>query len=171
MSDKYLPLLNTIQDPTEQLAARTIYANKQLVTASDFANLIIAQKNGLPIYLRDVATADIDFSDRNGFTLRNGAPAYYITIARNNDANTVALLDEVNQAIRELNDGALLEAGLMIDLSFDASVHIRNALILVKSNLGLGVLLALGLLWLFMRGWRAALFVGLRPSRYRSLHS
>jgi hypothetical protein len=32
LSDKYLPLLNTIQDPTEQLAARTIYANKQLGT-------------------------------------------------------------------------------------------------------------------------------------------
>lgn len=32
LSDKYLPLLNTIQDPTEQLAARSIYANKQLGT-------------------------------------------------------------------------------------------------------------------------------------------
>ncbi|WP_445115030.1 phage major capsid protein, P2 family [Acinetobacter sp. WZC-1] len=32
LSDKYLPLLNTVQDPTEQLAARTIYANKQLGT-------------------------------------------------------------------------------------------------------------------------------------------
>ncbi|WP_430283760.1 efflux RND transporter permease subunit, partial [Pseudoalteromonas sp.] len=124
-------------------------------------DMIIAYSGERPIYLRDVATADIDFSDRNGFTLRNGAPAYYITIARNNDANTVALLDEVNQAIRELNDGALLEAGLMIDLSFDASVHIRNALILVKSNLGLGVLLALGLLWLFMRGWRATAIIAL----------
>ncbi|HSG51528.1 MAG TPA: efflux RND transporter permease subunit [Rheinheimera sp.] len=124
-------------------------------------DMIIAYSGERPIYLRDVATADIDFSDRNGFTLRNGAPAYYITIARNNDANTVALLDEVNQAIHELNDGALLEAGLMIDLSFDASVHIRNALILVKSNLGLGVLLALGLLWLFMRGWRATAIIAL----------
>lgn len=32
LSDKYLPLLNTIQNPTEQLAARMIYANKQLGT-------------------------------------------------------------------------------------------------------------------------------------------
>jgi len=124
-------------------------------------DMIIAYSGERPIYLRDVATADIDFTDRNGFTLRNGAPAYYITIARNNDANTVTLLDDINLAVTELNEGPLLEAGLMMDLSFDASVHIRNALALVKSNLGLGVLLALGLLWLFMRGWRATAIIAL----------
>ena len=32
LSDKYLPLLNTIQNPTEQISARMIYANKQLGT-------------------------------------------------------------------------------------------------------------------------------------------
>lgn len=32
LSEKYLPLLNTIQNPTEQLSARMIYANKQLGT-------------------------------------------------------------------------------------------------------------------------------------------
>ena len=124
-------------------------------------DMIIAYSGERPIYLRDVASAKIDFTDRAGFTLRNGAPAYYITIARNNDANTVALLDDINLAINELNNGVLLEAGLMMDLSFDASVHIRNALALVKSNLGLGVLLALGLLWLFMRGWRATAIIAL----------
>ncbi len=124
-------------------------------------DMILAYSGDRPIYLRDVASAELGFSDRNGFTLRNGAQAYYITIARNNDANTVALLDEINLAITELNNGPLLEAGLMIDLSFDASVHIRNALALVKSNLGLGVLLALGLLWLFMRGWRTTAIIAL----------
>lgn len=32
LSDKYLPQLNTIQNPTEQISARMIYANKQLGT-------------------------------------------------------------------------------------------------------------------------------------------
>ena len=123
--------------------------------------MIIGYSGERPIYLGDVATTELGFSDRAGFTLRNGAQAYYITIARNNDANTVALLDDINLAVNELNQGALLDAGLMIELSFDASVHIRNALALVKSNLGLGVLLALGLLWLFMRGWRATAIIAL----------
>ncbi len=124
-------------------------------------DMIISYNGDRPVYLRDLAKVETRLVDRPGFTLRNGAPAYYITIARNNDANTVALLDDLNQAIAELNAGPLAEAGLMIDLSFDASVHIRNALALVKGNLGLGVALALGLLWLFMRGWRATLIIAL----------
>lgn len=111
------------------------------------------------IYLKDIATVEDTVTDRRSMTLRNGKPAYYITVSRNNDANTVAVLDEINQAISELNSGVLKEAGLAIELSFDSSVHIRNALALVKSNLGLGVLLACGILWLFFRGIKTTLII------------
>ena len=123
------------------------------------SNMIISYSGDRPVFLQDVATVENTLVDRFGFTLRNGAPAYYITISRGNEANTVALLDDINLAIKELNEGPLAEVGLMIDLSFDSSVHIRNALLLVKSNLGLGVFLALGILWLFLRGWKATLII------------
>lgn len=123
------------------------------------ADMIISYSGDRPVYLRDIATIEDTYVDRNGFTLRNGAIAYYITLKRSNEANTVTLLDDINKALQELNEGPLLDAGLMIDLSFDSSVHIRNALTLVKSNLGLGVLLALGILWFFLRGWKATLII------------
>ena len=81
---------------------------------------------------------------QDGFTLRNGYPAYYITVDRDYDANTVAILDEVNKAIVDINENVLHAEGLEMDLSFDASVHIRRAIALVKNNLGLGLLLAIG---------------------------
>ncbi len=112
----------------------------------------IAYSNNRPIYLSDIAIVENTLVDKQAFTLRNGKPAYYITLTRSNESNTVAVLDEVNKAIKELNSGTLGEAGLALELSFDASVHIRNALDLVKSNLSLGVLLACGILWLFFRG-------------------
>ncbi|WP_440053688.1 efflux RND transporter permease subunit [Pseudoalteromonas sp. T1lg65] len=112
-----------------------------------------------PISLGDIATVERTFSDRFGMSGRNGKPAYYIRIARTNEANTVALLDEINIAIKELNDGVLADHDLSIELSFDASVHIRNALLLVKSNLGLGVLLSLIILWLFFRGWKTTFVI------------
>jgi multidrug efflux pump subunit AcrB len=124
-------------------------------------DMIISYSGDRPVYLRDVAKVEDTLVDRFGFTLRNGSPAYYITLTRGNDANTVTLLDEINKAIKELNEGPLLDAGLMIDLSFDSSVHIRNALTLVKSNLGLGVFLALGILWFFLRGWKATLIIAI----------
>ena len=125
----------------------------------NLGEMIVGYSQNRPIYLNDVATVEQTLQDRFAFTLRNGAPGYYITIQRANGSNTVVVLDEINQAIKELNEGPLAEVGLMIDLSFDASVHIRNALNLVKSNLGLGVLLALGILWLFLRGIRPTLII------------
>ncbi|KXI29433.1 efflux RND transporter permease subunit [Paraglaciecola hydrolytica] len=128
---------------------------------NSLADMIIAYSGERPVYLHDVAKVENTLVDRQGFTLRNGASAYYITISRASEANTVTLLDDINQAIDELNKGALGDAGLMIDLSFDSSVHIRNALKLVQSNLGLGVLLALGILWFFLRGWKATLLIAM----------
>ena len=121
--------------------------------------LIVGWSNERPIYLSEVADVDIVPRKQDGFTIRNGYPAYYITVQREPDANTVAILDEVNKAIVELNDNVLHDAGLEMDLSFDASVHIRRAIELVKNNLGLGLLLAVGVLYFLMRSRRATFLV------------
>jgi multidrug efflux pump subunit AcrB len=125
----------------------------------NLTNMIIGYSGDRAIYLKDIATVENTLVDRSGFNLRSGQPAYYFTLKRQNNANTVALLDEINIALKELNEGPMLDAGLTIDLSFDASVHIRNALKLVQGNLGLGVLLALIILWLFLRGLRNTLII------------
>jgi len=121
--------------------------------------LIVGWSNERPIYLSEVADVDVVPRKLDGFTLRNGYPAYYITLQRSFDANTVTILDEVNVAIAELNAGPLAEAGLEMDLSFDASVHIRRAISLVRSNLGIGLLLAVGVLYFLMRSRRATFLV------------
>jgi multidrug efflux pump subunit AcrB len=104
---------------------------------NELNELIVGWSNERPIYLNEVADVAIVPRKQDGFTLRNGYPAYYITVQREYDANTVQILDGINAAIVELNDGPLKQAGLEIDLSFDASVHIRRAIALVRSNLGI----------------------------------
>jgi len=126
---------------------------------TNLTEMIIGYSGDRPIYLKDIATVENTLVDRFGFNMRNGQPSYYFTLKRQNDANTVALLDEINIAIKELNAGPMLEAGLVIELSFDASVHIRNALELVQNNLGLGIVLALLILWLFLRGWKSIFII------------
>lgn len=126
---------------------------------SNLTEMIIGYSGERPIYLKDIATVENTLVDRFGFNMRSGQPSYYFTLKRQNDANTVALLDEINIAVKELNEGPMKEAGLVIELSFDSSVHIRNALKLVQNNLGLGIVLALIILWLFLRGWRNILII------------
>jgi multidrug efflux pump subunit AcrB len=121
--------------------------------------LIVGWSGDRPVYLSEVADVEVVPRKLDGFVLRNGHPAYYITVQRAYDANTVSILDEINVAIAELNSGPLAEAGLEMDLSFDASVHIRRAIALVQNNLGIGLLLAVGVLYFLMRSRRATFLV------------
>jgi multidrug efflux pump subunit AcrB len=127
----------------------------------ELGELIVARREGQSIRLRDVAEITTDLYPRSGFMYRTGYPAYYIRVQGKYGANTVAILDDINAAIAELNAGPLADADLQVVLSFDASVHIRRAIALVNGNLVLGVLLALGVLWCFLRGWRATLLIAL----------
>ena len=125
----------------------------------ELGDLIVARPNNQPVRLREVADISTELYPRSGFMYRTGYPAYYISVQGKYGANTVSILDDVNEAIAELNTGALAAEELQIVLSFDASVHIRRAIALVNGNLVLGVFLALGVLWWFLRGWRATLMI------------
>lgn len=127
----------------------------------ELGDLIVARRGNEPVFLSEVAEISTELYPRSGFMYRTGYPAYYIQVQGKYGANTVTILDDINAAIEELNAGPLADEQLQMVLSFDASVHIRRAIGLVNGNLILGVILALGVLWLFLRGWRATLLIAL----------
>lgn len=128
-------------------------------TPDNLGQLIVTYNDGRPVYLNELAEVKIGTIDNQGFTKRNGYPAYYMTVQGAFDANTVSVLGELNKAIEELNVQTLNPQGLIMDLSFDASVHIKRAILLVKGNLGIGVLLALIILFAFLRSARATFMI------------
>lgn len=127
----------------------------------ELSDLTVGWRQGQPVYLRDVATVGLAPADNQSFSLRNGFPAYYITLNQRADANSVEILDELNDVIAELNAGPLAENKLTLELSFDSSLHIRRAISMVQNNLMLGLLLAGFVLFFFLRDLRATLLVGL----------
>jgi len=128
---------------------------------SDLGDLIVARRNGEAVHLREIADITTELYPRSGFMYRTGSPSYYLRVQARYGGNTVSILDDINAVIDELNTGPLSDRDLEMTLSFDASVHIRRAIALVNGNLVLGVLLALAVLWCFLRGWRATLLIAL----------
>ncbi|HEY0973037.1 MAG TPA: efflux RND transporter permease subunit [Solimonas sp.] len=128
---------------------------------ADLGSLIVGWSGDRPLYLREVADVDIGYQDAQAFTYRNGEPGYYITLQRTSDSNTVALIEGVKEAIAELNAGPLAREQLLMDLSWDASVYVKRAIGFVQESLVIGILLAVGGLWYFLRGPRALLVIGL----------
>ncbi|MFT5140581.1 MAG: multidrug efflux pump subunit AcrB, partial [Rhodothermales bacterium] len=124
-----------------------------------FKNLILEWRDGRPIRLGDVAEVEVARGKKNGIVIQNGNPAMALRVDRANGANVLGTLTLVKEAVAELRDGPLASAGLGIEQSFDASVFINRAVTMVSSNILLGVLLAVGVLWWFLRDMRATLLI------------
>lgn len=127
----------------------------------EMRSLILEWRNGSPITLGDIAEIRIQGGDENYASVQNGNPAISIRIDRESKANVLSTLEAVKVKVAEINEQILAEQQLTMVQSFDASVFIYRAINLVTSNLILGVLLAVGILWWFMRQRRATLIVAL----------
>jgi len=117
-------------------------------------SLVLSWRDGRPVHLSDVASIDVSPPTRQFFAYQNGNPAFGIQIRRANGANVLATLDAVKAAVAELREGPLKARGLGIEQSFDSSLFIRRAVSLLTENLVIGTLLALGVVWWFMRELR-----------------
>ena len=121
--------------------------------------LVLTWRDGRPVRLADLATIDVAPPTRTFFAYQNGNPAVGIQVFRANGANVLATLDAVKAAVAELREGPLKANGLGIEQSFDASLFIRRAVHLLTENLIVGALLALVVVWWFMREWRVTLLI------------
>ncbi|MEO1079719.1 MAG: efflux RND transporter permease subunit [Pseudomonadota bacterium] len=129
--------------------------------ADELEGLILEWRSGLPIRLGDLATVEYGPPDRQGFIYHNGLSAARLSITKTTDANVLEALDGVKAKIDELNEGLFAERALRADYSFDPALYINRSINLLTGNLIAGVMLAIGVLWLFLRQWRATLIIAL----------
>jgi multidrug efflux pump subunit AcrB len=124
-----------------------------------FKDMILEWREGRPIRLGDIADVRVARGKKTQIAIQNGNPAMSLRVDRANGANVLGTLTLVKEAVAELREGPLAAAGLDIQQSFDASVFINRAVSMVINNLLLGVLLAIAVLWLFLRDGRATLLI------------
>jgi len=129
--------------------AITIYANPQLVRSEEFANLIISQKNGLPIYLKDVADVVESYEDVKTLATSQGERSIAIAILRQPGANTVEVVKAVKQLLPQLQKQ--MPDSIRLTLLNDRSLSIIEAIHDVNLTLGLTVLLVVLVIFLFLK--------------------
>ena len=127
--------------------------------ADQLENTILTWRDGAPVRLGDIATVYVGPDEARGITYQNGKPALGMRVLRQPGSNTLTAIDAVIQKMDELNQTNPDLYGLTIEKSFDPSVFIRRAVALLTENMGIGIMLAVGSLWLFVRRLRATLLI------------
>ena len=127
----------------------------------DLGEMVLDWREGRPVYLRDVADIEVRLVDRSGFVIQNGRAAMAVNAHRETGVNVLQVMAGLREAAQELREGPLKRAGLSFVQVYDETRYIDRSINMVSSNLLLGVLLAVGVLWWFFRKLRATLMVAL----------
>ena len=133
----------------------SIATTDQLFTAAEYRQLIVAWRRGAPIRLGDVATVTDSVEDVRVAGVYNGRPTIMLIVYRQPNANIIRAVDNVLSILPQLK--AQMPAGMRLDLAMDRTATIRASIVDVQHTLILSVMLVVGVVFVFLRDWRATL--------------
>ena len=129
--------------------------------AEQLPEMVLEWRDQRPVKLRDIADVEVRTIDRNSFVINNGELSIAVNASREAGINVIETMEQLKDAVHELREGALKRAGLSIDQVYDETLYIKDAIALLFSSLGIGLLLAVGVLWWFVRRLRITLIVAI----------
>jgi multidrug efflux pump len=138
--------------PRQQVA---IGANDQLLSADAYPALVIAWRNGAAVRLADVGSVTGGVENDRVSAGYRGKPAVVIDIQRQPGANIVATADRIKRTLPDLQRA--IPAAIKLAIVADRTQTIRASVADVQGTLVLAVLLVVGVIYLFLRTWRATL--------------
>jgi multidrug efflux pump len=133
----------------------TIDDNDQISDAGQYNKLVIAYKNGTPVYLGDVAKIVSAPENAELGAWVNKTPAIIINIQRQPNANVIGTVNTIQRELPQLTDG--LPAGLDVAVVSDGTTSIRASVGEAEFELALAVLLVVAVIFVFLRNWRATI--------------
>lgn len=137
----------------------TIRINGELQSVDDVKNIIIQNKNGNVLRLKDVANITLTTKDIEGYARRNGKPALQISATKAKGGNSVYVADKVKEEIENLKKQ--LPSNIVLDIEYDSSIDINNSIKNVRDNAFTGLILASIVLLIFLKNVRATFIVAI----------
>ena len=132
-----------------------IEANDQAKTASEFAPLIIAYRQGAAVRLRDVAEVVDSVEDVRNAGLADARPAVLLILSRQPGSNILATVARVKDQLPLLR--AALPGALDLKVVMDRTGTIRASLHDVETALGVSIVLVILVVFLFLHNVRTTL--------------
>ena len=125
----------------------------EVTSPKAFEDIPVAYTNGVPIRVRDIGRVDDGLEEKRSVSLLNGKPAVAVRIYKKSGGNIVDMADSVKQKVREIN--TVLPEGINeLVITQDMSIFTIVSLAQTRNDLLLGGILAVLIIFLFLRDWR-----------------
>ncbi|MEQ6438078.1 CusA/CzcA family heavy metal efflux RND transporter [Comamonas sp. w2-DMI] len=129
-------------------------------TLDDIGNIVLKEQGGVPVYVRDVATVQIDAEVRQGAIIKGGyteGVSGIVLMMRGGNAKEV--VTRVKERVAEINAKGMLPGGLQIVPYYDRTDLVDSALWTVGKVLIEGIFLVVVVLFIFLGDVRSSLIV------------
>ena len=133
----------------------------QFRDAEDVGKVIIARRDGQPVYVRDIATVKLGYKKPTGLVMNFGEACIAINCVRETGANVLDTMVGLRAVRDRLNHDILAQRGLELVQVYDETDYIYSAIGLVNENIVIGSLLTVVVLLLFLRSARSIIVITL----------
>jgi HAE1 family hydrophobic/amphiphilic exporter-1 len=145
-----------VQDGGSELQVRTL---GQFTTLSGLENLVLYSNPAGTVYLRDVAQVEDTHKTQQQLLRLNGTPGIGVNVFKQSDANTVTVAAEISRALTELENS--FPEGSSAGILFNQADFINDSIGSVLRVGLVGAILAVFILFMFLRNLRSTLVIGL----------
>jgi len=139
-----------VTTPVREWTLRTL---GRLTEPRAFDELVVAERGGSPIRVRDIGWAEDGTKEPRSLSRLDGRPGVTLEVLRQSGTNTVAVIEGVRRRLEQL--AGQLPADVQVEIVRDQSRYIDRALHEIERHLVLGSILASVVVLLFMRSLRA----------------
>lgn len=124
----------------------------------DLENMVVQNRDGAPIYLKDIAKVEDSITDNRQIARYNGKPTVGLGIVKIANTNTVEIIKEVK---KKLDEEIIpnLPPGLNIEVSSNDSIFINQIVNSLKEHLVEGTLFAALIVLIFMRSFSSTIMI------------
>ena len=120
---------------------------------------IVAQNGDAIVRLADIARRENGLRQTRWGVQRKRRHFHCHQRAGGQNVSVLEVMERLNKVVADLDRGVLKQHKLSITQVYDETVYINQAIDQVYANLFLGILLAISILWWFMRRFKATMIV------------
>lgn len=161
-------LVKTIGDSNEIEAVGFLerdYKRYQLIASLDMqeaeevGDLPVKINGGIVLRLRDVASVKLGVADRTSVVTGNGADSVVVSIFMRYGGKLTDLSRRVTQTLQDVTPD--LPQGILITPVYDQGDIVRETMSGIYEAIGIGILLSIVVLWVFLGFWRFTFIAGI----------
>jgi len=145
-----------LEEGDQRFLVRTL---NEFQSVDEFRDAIVAYVAERPVYLRDVAIVERGYKEREAITRVRGQESVELAVYKEGDANTVQVSKRIEQRIEALRED--LPDDIELVKIYDQSTFISSAVNDVRLAAILGGLIAIFVLYGFLRDARSTTIVGI----------